>query len=152
MVPHAVRRRRRRRRLELGSAVSDTGFITNGTTGFGFSSADASNWNLAWSAQAGVAYNVSSNLKLELASRYLNWLGQDPGRQLLRRSGAGHAGPAAYYTLTNFDALDFKLGMRWMFQPEAPVYCSAAHSQGLNVTILELNGAGISRAVFIWAQ
>jgi opacity protein-like surface antigen len=105
------------------SAVSDTGFIANGTTGFGFSSADVSNWNLAWSAQAGIAYNVSSNLKLEVAARYLN-LGsvKTPVVNCSSVGCTGTGGPAAYYTLTNFDALDFKLGFRWTFQPEAPVY------------------------------
>jgi opacity protein-like surface antigen len=105
------------------STVSDVGFIANGTTGFGFSAQDASNWNLAWSAQAGVAYTVSNNLKLELAARYLN-LGsvKTPVVNCSSIGCSGNAGPAAYYTLTNFDALDFKLGFRWTFQPEVPVY------------------------------
>jgi hypothetical protein len=28
---------------------------------------------------------------------------------------------AAFYTLTNFDSQDFKIGLRWLLQPEAPV-------------------------------
>jgi opacity protein-like surface antigen len=107
------------------STVSDVGFIANGTTGFGFSSQDASSWTLAWAAQAGLAYNVSNNLKLEFAARYLN-LGSVktpivncPSNGCQVNPGSG---PAAYYTLTNFDALDFKLGFRWTFQPEVPVY------------------------------
>jgi opacity protein-like surface antigen len=105
------------------ATVSDVGFIADGTTGFGFSQSDASNWNLAWSAQAGLAYNVSSNLKLELAVRYLN-LGsvKTPIVNCSSAGCQGGNGPAAYYTLTNFDSLDLKLGMRWMFQPEAPTY------------------------------
>jgi opacity protein-like surface antigen len=105
------------------TSVSDVGFIADGTTGFGFSSANASSWNLAWSAQAGLAYNVSSNLKLELAVRYLN-LGsvKTPVVNCSSIGCQGTSGPAAFYTLTNFDSLDLKVGMRWMFQPEAPVY------------------------------
>jgi opacity protein-like surface antigen len=105
------------------TSVSDVGFIADGTTGFGFSSANASSWNLAWSAQAGLAYNVSSNLKLELAVRYLN-LGsvKTPVVNCSSLGCQGTGGPAAFYTLTNFDSLDLKVGMRWMFQPEAPVY------------------------------
>jgi opacity protein-like surface antigen len=105
------------------TSVSDVGFIADGTTGFGFSSANASSWNLAWSAQAGLAYNVSSNLKLELAVRYLN-LGsvKTPVVNCSSLGCQGTSGPAAFYTLTNFDSLDLKVGMRWMFQPEAPVY------------------------------
>ena len=105
------------------TAVSDLGIQNIFAPGFGYSQSDASNWNLAWSAQAGLAYNVSSNLKLELAVRYLN-LGsvKTPVVNCSSAGCQGTSGPAAYYTLTNFDSLDLKLGMRWMFQPEAPVY------------------------------
>ena len=109
--------------LNSVTAVTDLGIENIFAPGFGFSSADASNWNLAWSAQAGLAYNVSSNLKLEFAARYLN-LGsvKTPVVNCSSLGCVNTGGPAAYYTLTNFDALDFKLGLRWMFQPEAPVY------------------------------
>jgi opacity protein-like surface antigen len=105
------------------TSVSDLGLVNNQAPGFGFSSSDASSWNLAWSAQAGLAYNVSSNLKLEFAVRYLN-LGsvKTPIVNCSSAGCQGTNGPAAYYTLTNFDSLDLKLGMRWMFQPEAPTY------------------------------
>jgi opacity protein-like surface antigen len=105
------------------TTVSDLGIVNTNAPGFGFSSADASTWNLAWSAQAGLAYNVSSNLKLELAVRYLN-LGsiKTPVVNCSSLGCQGTGGPAAFYTLTNFDSLDLKIGMRWMFQPEAPVY------------------------------
>ncbi|HEY6257808.1 MAG TPA: outer membrane beta-barrel protein [Xanthobacteraceae bacterium] len=105
------------------TAVTDLGIVNTQAPGFGFSSQDATNWNFAWSTQAGLAYNVSSNLKLEMAFRYLN-LGSVK-TPIINCSATGCQspnGPAAYYTLTNFDAFDFKLGMRWMFQPEAPVY------------------------------
>ena len=105
------------------TAVTDLGIVNTQAPGFGFSAADASNWNLAWSAQAGLAYNVSSNLKLEMAVRYLN-LGsvKTPVVNCSATGCQSPSGPAAFYTLTNFDALDLKIGMRWMFQPEAPVY------------------------------
>jgi len=105
------------------SAVTDLGIENTQAPGFGYSSADASSWTLAWSAQAGLAYNVSNNLKLEMAVRYLN-LGS-PKTAIVNCSSVGCQGgngPSAYYTLTNFDSLDFKLGFRWMFQPEPPVY------------------------------
>jgi opacity protein-like surface antigen len=107
------------------SSVTDTGFIADGTTGFGYAMADASNWNLAWAAHAGVTYNVSNNLKLEFAYRYLS-LGSVK-TPVVGCSSAGcqispNNGPAAYYTLTNFNSQDFKIGLRWMLQPEAPVY------------------------------
>jgi opacity protein-like surface antigen len=103
--------------------VTDLGIVNIFAPGFGFSQADASSWNLAWSAQAGLAYNVSSNLKLELAVRYLN-LGsiKTPVVNCSSTGCQGTSGPAAYYTLTDFNSLDLKVGMRWLFQPEAPVY------------------------------
>jgi opacity protein-like surface antigen len=106
------------------SSLTDVGFTTF-APGFGFASSDKSSWNLAWSATAGLAYNVSSNLKLEFAVRYLN-LGTIK-TAVVNCSSLGcqtppNSGPSASYTLTNFDSLDLKLGMRWMFQPEAPVY------------------------------
>jgi opacity protein-like surface antigen len=107
------------------SSLSDVGLVADGTTGFGFAASDNSSWNLAWSATAGLTYNVSNNLKLEFAARYLN-LGSVK-TAVVNCSSVGcssppNTGPSAYYTLTNFDSLDFKLGMRWMFQPETPVY------------------------------
>jgi opacity protein-like surface antigen len=105
------------------STVTDLGIVNIFAPGFGFSQADASNFTLAWSAQAGLAYNVSSNLKLELAVRYLN-LGsiKTPVVNCSSTGCQGTSGPAAYYTLTDFNSLDLKVGMRWLFQPEAPVY------------------------------
>ena len=36
-------------------------------------------------------------------------------------SGCGTgSGPRAFYTLTNFDSHDFKIGMRWLLQQEPP--------------------------------
>jgi opacity protein-like surface antigen len=107
------------------SSASDFGLISDGTSAFGYANSDASNWNFAWSVQAGVDYNVSSNLKLEAAVRYLN-LGSVKTAVINCSSTActspPNTGPSAYYTLNNFDAVDFKLGFRWMFQPEVPVY------------------------------
>jgi opacity protein-like surface antigen len=110
--------------LNTVSSVTDLG-ITTTVPGFGYSSSDASNWNLAWSVQAGVDYNVSNNLKLEAAVRYLN-LGSVK-TPIVNCSSVGcssppNTGPSAYYTLTNFDSLDFRLGFRWLFQPEVPLY------------------------------
>jgi opacity protein-like surface antigen len=107
------------------STVTDIGFISNGTTGFGYSSADLSSWTFAWAAHAGLAYNVSSNLKLEFAYTFLS-LGS-VRTPVVNCSSNGcqitpNSGPAAYYTLTNFDSQDFKLGLRWMLAPEQPVY------------------------------
>jgi opacity protein-like surface antigen len=105
------------------TSVTDLGIANTQTPGFGFAPSDSSSWNFAWSTQAGLAYNVSSNLKLEMAVRYLN-LGT-PKTAIINCSATGcttPVGPAAYNTLTNFDSIDFKLGMRWLFTPEPPAY------------------------------
>ena len=109
------------------SSVTDTGYIADGTTGYGYSATDASSWNLAWAAHAGLSYSISNNLKLEFAYRYLN-LGsvKTPivGCSSLGCQVTPGSGPAAYYTLTDFTSQDFKLGLRWMLNPapEAPLY------------------------------
>lgn len=106
------------------TSASDMGLIADGTSAFGYASSDASNWNLAWSVTAGIDYSVSSNLKLEAAVRYLNM--GNVKTAIINCSSVSCAGspssPSAYYTFNNFDALDLKLGFRWLFQPEVPVY------------------------------
>src|SRR5882724_375918 len=55
------------------TGLTDVGYITGaGSSAFGFAQSDKTSWNFAWALHAGVAYNVSSNLKIELAYRYLN--------------------------------------------------------------------------------
>jgi opacity protein-like surface antigen len=106
------------------SNVTDNGFIADGTSAFGFASQDSAYWNLAWAAHAGVTYNVSNNLKLEFAWRYLN-LGavRTPIVDCASTGCVANAGQAnAWYSLTNFSSQDFKVGLRWMLQPEQPVY------------------------------
>jgi len=44
----------------------------NPNGGFGFGR-NPNSWNLAWALYAGVAYNVSKNLKIDLTYRYLNY-------------------------------------------------------------------------------
>jgi len=53
------------------NTLSDFTDMGIGTTGFGFGR-NTSEWHPAWALHAGVAYNVSKNLKVELAYRYLN--------------------------------------------------------------------------------
>jgi opacity protein-like surface antigen len=109
--------------LNTVSNMTDFGF-QNGFSALGFASMNATNANLAWAAHAGVAYNVSNNLKLEFAWRYLS-LGsvKTPVVDCAFNGCIPTAGqPAAFYTLTNFNSQDFKIGLRWMLQPAEPVY------------------------------
>jgi opacity protein-like surface antigen len=105
------------------SALHDVGFNANGFSTFGFANKDQVTWDFAWAVHAGLAYNVSNNLKLEFAYRYLNM--GSPNTAEVNCNGVSGCnsvggGPRAFYTLTGFDSHDFKLGMRWMFNEPAP--------------------------------
>jgi opacity protein-like surface antigen len=108
------------------AALTDIGLNTDGfgSSAFGFADKESTNLSLAWAVHAGLAYNVTNNFKVELAYRYLNM--GDAKTAEVNCGGAGcntvGGGPRAFYTLTNFDSHDFKLGMRWMLAPEQPVY------------------------------
>jgi opacity protein-like surface antigen len=105
------------------SALSDIGINANGlgASAFGYANADHTQWNFAWALHAGVAYNVSQNFKMELAYKYLNMGSVDTAEVLCGATGCGTgAGPRAYYTLRDMTSHDFKLGFRWLLQPEAP--------------------------------
>ena len=115
------------------NAATDIGFIANGSTGFGFASTDASTWELAWAAHAGLAYNVSSNFKVEFAYRYLHM--DSPNTAVINCNSIGCAntgGPAAFYTLKDMQSHDIKIGMRWMLQPDvvpaAPVVAQPVYA------------------------
>jgi opacity protein-like surface antigen len=104
-------------------SFNDVGYISDGTVGFGYSENNFSKWSFAWAVHAGLAYDVTSKVKVEFAYRYLN-LG-DVQTSTINCNSAGCAGngPRAYYTLNGFDSHDFKLGVRWMLQPDpVPVY------------------------------
>ena len=106
------------------TGLTDVGFV-NGSTGFGFAANnDFAEWKFAWALHAGVAYNVSNNFKVELAYRYINF--GNVNTSIIDCSNGGCStggGPRAFYTFTNMDSQDIKLGMRWLLQPEQqPVY------------------------------
>src|SRR5437870_2437497 len=90
------------------TGLTDLGAFSSGAVGgFGFAD-DATKWNLAWAIHAGVAYNVSNNLKLEFAYRFLH-LGDAV-------SGTLHCGngcTSAPVEIRNIESHDFKFGMRW---------------------------------------
>jgi opacity protein-like surface antigen len=109
------------------AALSDIGLNANGlgASAFGFANTDHTQWNFAWALHAGVAYNVSQNFKMELAYKYLNMGSVDTAEVLCGASGCGTGnGPRAFYTLRDMTSHDFKLGFRWMLQPDVqqPVY------------------------------
>ena len=114
------------------SALSDTGYIAgSGASSFGVTQNDRTQWNFAWALHAGLAYTVSNNLKIEFAYRYLN-MGSVPTAEIIcGASGcASGGGPRAYYTLNNFYSNDFRIGFRWMLQPEQPMYAAPIMRKG----------------------
>lgn len=101
----------------------DVGYISDGTTGFGYSASSHSHWTFAWALHAGVSYEVTSKVRMEFGYRYLNMGNVDTSIIACNSAGCAGAGPRAYYTLHGFDSHDFKIGLRWNLQPDPqPVY------------------------------
>jgi opacity protein-like surface antigen len=95
--------------------VQDLGVNSSGTVGFGFSQSDATNWNFAWNAQAGLTYNVSNSFKVDLSARYLH-LGSPQTAEVFCQNTP--ACPGASFNLSNMNSWDFRIGLRWMLQPD----------------------------------
>jgi opacity protein-like surface antigen len=105
------------------TGVQDVGFIANGTNGFGYSLSDSSQWNLAWNVQAGLTYNVSNNFKVDFGWRYLNM--GSPQTAVVSCQNTSPC-PGAFYTFKDLTSQDFRIGLRWMLNPEpAPVLMPA---------------------------
>jgi len=105
------------------SSLTDIGINADGlgASAFGFANVDHTQWNFAWAAHAGVAYNVTNNVKIELSYRYLNMGNVNTSEVLCGATGCGTgSGPRAYYQLHNFDSHDFKLGLRFLLSPPEP--------------------------------
>ena len=115
------------------SGVADNGYATNLVTastdaanvGFSATSAtfgsagNATKSSFAWALMAGVGYDVTQNVKLELGYRYLN-LGK------ISSGNYACAAPCVPYALEAkaLDSHEFRFGMRWMFG--GPTYAAAA--------------------------
>jgi opacity protein-like surface antigen len=109
-----------------------------GTTGGGFGR-NPSKWNFAWALHAGVAYNVSKNLKVELAYRYLNYGSITDSVDCIGGCNTG----VDSYRLSHLYSNDIMLGLRWtccetapaphyVYTPPPPVYVPPPplHSRG----------------------
>jgi opacity protein-like surface antigen len=97
------------------TGVQDLGINSSGTVGFGLTQADSSDWNLAWNAQAGVTYNVTNSFKVDFNARYLH-LGSPQTSEVFCQNTPSC--PGASYTLNNLNSWDFRIGLRWMLQPD----------------------------------
>ncbi len=105
------------------SGFTDIGYSVpvppGGTSGVYFGK--GSTTNFAWALMAGLGYDVTSNLKLDLGYRYLNMGKATTG------SSVPQFGPPTYkYTQKDLASHDFRIGMRWVFAdksaPPPPSY------------------------------
>jgi len=74
-------------------------------------------WSFAWALHAGLAYQVTPSLSIELAYRYMN-LGDAQSGYFHNVSNPQFPGP---YEFNNITSHDLKLGVRWMLEPPQPV-------------------------------
>lgn len=70
--------------------------------------------SFAWALTAGASYDVTPGLKLDLNYRYLNMGDATSGK-------VACAGGCSRYRMNDIDSHDLRLGMRWVFAPEAPM-------------------------------
>jgi opacity protein-like surface antigen len=98
------------------TGMQDDGLIANGTQGFGYTLGDSAKWDFAWNVQAGLTYNVSNNLKVDFSWRYLNM--GSPASSVVYCQNTPSC-PGAYYTFKDMTSQDFRIGLRWMLQPES---------------------------------
>jgi opacity protein-like surface antigen len=98
------------------SGIQDNGINSNGSQGFGYSNGDNTVVNLAWNVQAGLTYNVTNNFKVDFNYRFLN-LGSPVSAVVFCQNTS--ACPQAFYTLRDMTSQDFRIGFRWVFQPDA---------------------------------
>ena len=99
---------------------SDTGDFINGGQVHSFNYAgQASKWNFAWAAHAGLAYRVTPSVTLELAYSYID-LGSGitgPSYSFDQVTNTTHA-PFAFHDITSHD---LTLGVRWNLDTPPPV-------------------------------
>jgi opacity protein-like surface antigen len=91
---------------------------------------DAGKWNLAWSLMAGVSFDVTQNLKLDIGYRYLDYGKYTTGTShCLAATTAGFTCGGGSYVISSKNDLasnDFRIGLRWMigeasYAPPAPL-------------------------------
>jgi opacity protein-like surface antigen len=83
------------------------------TAGLAFAGSE-SKTNFAWALHAGLSFNVTDHLSLELAYRYLN-MGDGETGILVRRDFSGCN--CINMKFEDIDSHDLKVGLRWMLGP-----------------------------------
>jgi opacity protein-like surface antigen len=80
--------------------------------------ANGSKWNFAWAAHAGLAYQVSQNVTLELAYSFVD-LGSGTTGAITTFDGFTRGNVIRFNDITSHD---LKLGLRWNLDSPQPVY------------------------------
>ena len=95
------------------NTMADFTDVNPTTGGFGFGR-NPSEWHLAWALYAGVAYNVSKTLKVDLTYRYLNYGSITDTIDCI--GGCTHDS----YKFDKLYSHDIMLGLRWTCCEVAP--------------------------------
>jgi len=99
--------------------ITDNGYLGH-AGGYGVATGKDKT-NFAWALHAGLGYDVTPNLKLELAYRYLNMGDAAAGDMTCWQP----CGARTVYNLKEIESHDIKIGMRWMLGgPVAPMPAS----------------------------
>ena len=109
------------------SGFQDTGAFVQGGLPINsvFYGDDAGKWNFAWAAYAGLSYQVTRNVSIELAYRYIS-LGSGTTGATRAFDGSAVADP---FVLKNITSNDLKIGVRWMLE-SPPVYAPPLVTKG----------------------
>ena len=111
----------------IGAGVGVTHNMLYGGTLTSSYFADGSKNALAWAAMAGIGYQISQNLKLELGYRYLN-LGT--AKSGIESCYCG-ANLGDYANVKNLSSHEFRVGMRWLLgdMPQQQQYVPVVQPQ-----------------------
>ncbi|MDB5593350.1 MAG: porin [Hyphomicrobiales bacterium] len=101
--------------IDQGSYATTGATTANGSSGGYYG--EGTKTNFAWALMAGLGYDVSSRLKLEIGYRYLD-TGKTTTGGLNCYGGTG-CGNISLLTRSNVSQ-DIKMGMRWMLSDAAP--------------------------------
>jgi opacity protein-like surface antigen len=113
------------------SGFTDTGYAYTGNdpaSPTGGYLTDGGKWNFAWALMAGLSFNVTQNLKLDLGYRYLDYGKYTSGKSHCldydHQDFSCSGGAYTIYSKNDLASNDFRIGLRWMIGEE-PTYAPA---------------------------
>ena len=102
----------------FGMTDTGTAFTNGGLSPVGGYLSDAGKWGFAWGLMAGLSFDVTENLKLDLGYRYLSYGKFGSGiSHCLNGTGTGTGFSCQGYSVASTNDLasnDFRIGLRWM--------------------------------------